>query len=433
MKRLIIVLSLVACLTAAGFEERVIVKFKSGGVDLFKIFDHSDYKHLFGNLYVIKADESEISRLRLMDEVEYIQVDQRSIKQPFPSSEIILDRPLGSDESVTGGYFNDPRVDRSWFFSDDAEFGISVHKTYEELGPSKGKPIIVAVVDTGVYYKHRDLEAVMWTNEKEIPANGIDDDKNGYIDDIHGINTYVRDEKGKATVNVLDTHDHGTHVAGIIGASHNNYSGSAGVASNVKIMALRTVPNNADESDVDIIEAFLYAAKHGAKIINCSFGKRENEGGMAVNDTIDHIGKQYGVLVVAAAGNDNGNIDSNPMYPASFKTDYLLVVASTTSLGTYSTFSNYGKVSVDLAAPGSGIYSTLKGGTYGEMSGTSMASPVAAGVAAEVLSRGPTLSPLALKKRLMDTSVGISRRVVKSSVTNGRIDLYNAITNREGN
>jgi subtilisin family serine protease len=223
-----------------------------------------------------------------------------------------------------------------------------------------------------------------------------------------------------------DTHSHGTHVSGSIGATQNNGKGVAGIASNVKIMGIRTVPNSSDELDVDVIEAFLYAAKMGAKIINCSFGKNKNEGGMAVSETIEHIRDEYGVLVVAAAGNSSRSIDSRLTYPASFPNDNLLVVASTSSNGRFSYFSNYGFKNVDVAAPGSGILSTTPNNRYSSMSGTSMASPNTAGVAAEVLSHFPNLSPVELKKVLMD-SVTKSSRYRGKTVSEGRVDLQKAL------
>ena len=279
---------------------------------------------------------------------------------------------------------------------------MSVVRTFNNRRSSPEKEVIVAVVDTGVDYTHQDLP--MWTNENEIPGNGIDDDGNGYIDDIHGINTLVRDENGNATMEVMDAHNHGTHVSGSIAAIQNNGIGIAGIASKAKIMAIRTVPNRSDETDVDVTEAFIYAAKNGAKIINCSFGKSVNERGMMVRDAINHIGEKYGVLVVAAAGNSFRNIDTYPTYPASFDSENLLVVASTSSSGSFSYFTNYGLKSVDIAAPGSGLLSTIIGNRYSQMSGTSMASPNAAGVAAEVLSNHPKLNTFELKEILMNSS-----------------------------
>jgi len=296
---------------------------------------------------------------------------------------------------------------------------------YSKSHQSK-ESIIVAIVDTGIDYDHNDLKENVWVNKNEIPRNGIDDDKNGYIDDIYGINTLIRDRDGNATVENRDTNGHGTHVAGIIGAVQNNNYGIAGIAQKVKLMSIRTVPNDGDEKDVDVIEAFVYAAKNGAKLINCSFGKSVNEGGMAVSDAINHIGKDFGTLVVAAAGNDSADIDKRPTYPASFATDYLMVVASTEKTGTLSYFSNYGVDNVDLAAPGGSIYSTMPFNRFENLSGTSMASPVAVGVAAEILSIRPDLNPLELKSLLMDstTKKAAFEGKIKSG---GRIDLLKAI------
>lgn len=174
---------------------------------------------------------------------------------------------------------------------------------------------------------------------------------------------------------------------------------------------------------------FLYAARNGAKVINCSFGKQHNEGGMAVSETIKHIGEKYGVLVVAASGNDGKNIDTKLVYPASFNNENLLVVASTTKSGGVSYFSNFGLKNVDIGAPGSSIYSTYKGDSYRSMSGTSMASPVVAGLAAELWSHFPELTPQDIKKSLMDNVVKKSN-LKKKVGSGGRADLLNSLNKR---
>lgn len=394
---------------------------KSQNIDLVKGLSSSKgVKHLFKNWYVVRTDnlqklEKEISSLETVITYER---DYRAQKKKLPT-------PVYSDipKSDIKSFFNDPKASQVWSFRDANRHGSSISKAYESEFPTANQEIIVAVVDTGIDHNHEDLKEVMWTNPNEIPGNGIDDDQNGYIDDIHGLNTLIRDDSGNATVDTSDTHSHGTHVAGTIGAAQNNGIGIAGIASNVKLMALRTVPNSGDELDVDVVEAFLYAAKNGAKIINCSFGKSRNEGGQAVKEAIDFIGANYGTLVVAAAGNSSQDIDSRLTYPASFPSTNLMVVGSTTSSGRMSYFSNYGKVNVDLAAPGSSIYSTTPGDRYANMSGTSMASPTAAGIAAEVWSRFPHLSPEELKAALMKT-VTKSRRIRRSMASQGRIDLY---------
>ncbi|PJB54402.1 MAG: peptidase S8, partial [Bdellovibrio sp. CG_4_9_14_3_um_filter_39_7] len=146
-------------------------------------------------------------------------------------------------------------------------------------------------------------------------------------------------------------------------------------------------------------------------------------------DTIDHIGQQYGVLVIAAAGNDSTDIDRRQTWPASYESDNLMVVASTSSSGGLSGFSNYGSKSVDIAAPGSSIYSSTPGNRYGSMSGTSMACPTTVGVAAEVLANNPALTPVELKKLLMDTVTPIGRFSGRLASA-GRVDLLRALTGK---
>ena len=191
-------------------------------------------------------------------------------------------------------------------------------------------------------------------------------------------------------------------------------------------MAIRSVPNESDETDVDIAESFIYAAKNGAKIINCSFGKGQNEGKNLIPETLKYIQDNYGVLVIAAAGNDGTDIDRTPTYPASHPSENLLIVAATTKSGTMSGFSNYGKINVDVAAPGSDVYSTTPGNRYESMSGTSMATPTTVGVAAEILSHYPNLSPIQLKDVLINSVTSIERFKTKI-VSGGRIDLLKGL------
>lgn len=429
--KMAIILSLFAFLTFADQKprinnERLIVKIKQGrSLPALKFAKRTQW--LFGGLYVLYSNDLNKLTLELrryQDSIESVENDYYSGPKMMPIPEV--DDSVSQSGEKSQGPFNDPKVGKIWSFNDADNKGISISKAYSVYPNDHGEEIIVAVVDTGVDYKHEDLAEVMWINPGEIPGNGIDDDENGYVDDIHGINTLERDEEGKATSDPMDQDGHGTHVSGTIGAKQNNAVGIAGIASHVKIMAIRTVPGNGDETDVDVAESYLYAARNGARIINCSFGKDVNEGGMLVKETIDYIGKEYGVLIVAAAGNSSRNLDESPAYPAAYTSENLLVVASTGSWGNMSYFSNFGKVGVDVAAPGSSIYSTMPSNKYASMSGTSMASPTTAGVAAEVLSRFPHLSPLELKQAIMDfvTPVNSFKDLL---VTGGRIDLLNTI------
>ncbi|MAE58332.1 MAG: hypothetical protein CME69_05590 [Halobacteriovorax sp.] len=406
--------------------KRIVVKVKDGAsLENSHILSK---KHLFNDYYVLQTENAQELKASLEgnDKVSYVQFDFQSDTKKLPEA-TNPERVEPNTSNKYNGIFNDPSVDRLWAFREASRNGMNVTSAYEAFGRKGDSEVIVAVVDTGVDYNHEDLKDVMWVNQGEIPANGIDDDGNGYVDDVHGIDTLDRDSNGNATGDMMDTHNHGTHVAGTIGATQNNGRGIAGVASNVKIMGIRTVPNRGDETDVDVAESFLYAAKHGAKIINCSFGKTRNEGGLLVQDTIKHIGEKYGVLVVAAAGNESSNNDRSPKYPASFNNDNLLVVAATSSwFGSLASFSNYGQRTVDIAAPGSGIYSTVRGNRYSNMSGTSMASPNMAGLAAEVLSRNPELGPIALKELIMSNVTKLSKFSTKM-VSGGLANLKGAL------
>ncbi len=392
-------------------------------------------KKMFDGLYLVKTSSADklAAEVAGSASVEYVQKDFYAGKSSMPKHEVLdhaglLLKSLQNFDFTAS--FNDPDASKLWAFN--AKAGLDVSGAYDALPARAPKEVIVAVVDTGVDHNHEDLKDIMWTNDKEIPGNGIDDDNNGYIDDIHGINTLVRDAQGRATMNTMASHWHGTHVAGTIAATQNNGIGIAGVANNVKIMAIRTVPDDSDELDSDIVEAYLYAAKMGAKVINCSFGKKVNEGGMVVRDAINTISKK-GVLVVISAGNDSmgpfswHDNDVDPKYPASFDSANTLVIASTTSSGAFSSFSNIGAMSVDVASPGSNIYSTINGNKYSMASGTSMAAPNASGVAAMVMGYYPNLKNTSVKQILMETVTKVPEFQGKI-VSGGRLNLKAALT-----
>jgi subtilisin family serine protease/fibronectin type 3 domain-containing protein len=207
--------------------------------------------------------------------------------------------------------------------------------------------IVVGIIDSGIYYNHPDLQGIIWTNEGEIPDNGIDDDMNGYIDDIHGWDFYNNDST------VFDPYDgdqHATHVAGTIAARWNNI-GVTGIAPKVKIMSLKFLgPEGGYTSDA--ILALEYARNMGVKITNNSWG------GGDYSQALEEAIAQSGMLFVAAAGNEYENSDITPHYPASYECDNILSVASINNQGYLSDFSNYG-LSVDVAAPGETILSTV--------------------------------------------------------------------------
>jgi len=276
--------------------------------------------------------------------------------------------------------------------------------------------VIVAVVDTGVLYTHNDLSANIWTNPGEIPGNGIDDDHNGYIDDVHGWNFITN------TSDPLDDNGHGTHVSGTIGAVGNNGIGVAGVNWQVKIMVLKAFDASGSGDTFNAVSAILYANANGASVISNSWSGPDFS--QALKDAID----ASPAVVICAAGNDglNNDVTTSNKYPASFTSSNIISVAATDQNDQLASFSNYGPVSVDLAAPGVNILSVNITGAYGFMDGTSMATPHVSGVAALVKSVNQTLTAIQIKNIILST-VDAKGSLSGNVSTGGRLDAYKAI------
>ncbi|MEZ5427176.1 MAG: S8 family serine peptidase [Pyrinomonadaceae bacterium] len=291
--------------------------------------------------------------------------------------------------------------------------------------------VVVAVIDTGIKYTHEDLAANMWHNEGEIQGNGIDDDGNGFVDDFYGYDFFFNDS------DPLDEHGHGTHVAGTIGAVGNNALGVTGVNWNVRLMAIKIYDSTGfGTTSAMLINAYNYLRMMRQRGVNIRVTNNSYSGcdeacgyDQATKDAIDALGAAD-VLQVFAAGNNGRNVDTMPAYPGSYNSPSILTVASSTSTDARSGFSNFGTANVDVAAPGSGILSTImSGANYGTLSGTSMASPHVAGSAALLYSMNPDLSAASLKATLMNTVDQLSQwnGVVK---TGGRINIANALQNQ---
>jgi subtilisin family serine protease len=475
--------------------------------------------------------------------------------------------PKPSSYSVTATAKKAPLTEeesKSWGHSDlvtDSIPGMSLDKAYNFLQGKKGVEVVVGVVDSGTDLLHEDLKDVAWVNQKEIPSNGVDDDKNGYVDDINGWNflgtiykehleyqrivkdpsiadeasvkeaTKFYDEKvaaakanekrygqmlkmvsnaddaiskhlsksdySKDDVTKIETEDtalkqsievakqmygfglssltqakqelsklvenassmlsgedlkkeyrsvlgddpntmdnisygdaatghstkdeaHGTHVSGIIAASRNNKLGMNGVATNVKIMAVRAVPDG-DEYDKDVALGLRYAVDNGAKVINTSFGKGFSPKKEWVYEAILYAASKD-VLIVNAAGNDGKNLDVEKTYPNDSRDLVTEISDNVLTVGAMSanydenlpaSFSNYGKINVDVFAPGVQIYSTIPDGEYAKFNGTSMAAPSTAGVAALLRSYYPKLSASQVKHILMNSGTMIDFDVIK--------------------
>jgi subtilisin family serine protease len=283
---------------------------------------------------------------------------------------------------------------------------------------------LVAVIDTGVDISHPDLDDNVWTNPGEIAGNGRDDDGNGYVDDVHGWDFFNNDN----TVYDGAEDSHGTHVAGTIAATGGNGIGVTGVSWRAQVMPLKFIaPGGGYTSDA--IAALEYAVANGARLSNNSWGG----GGpsQALKEAIDAAGN-VGHLFVAAAGNGGSDgigddTDLAPSYPASFDSGNIISVEASDSRDGLASFSNYGPLSVDLAAPGVGILSTLPNNSYGSYSGTSMATPHVTGAAALLLSANPGFGALQIKARLLDTVDRVAA-FSGTSVTAGRLNAGRALS-----
>jgi subtilisin family serine protease len=283
-----------------------------------------------------------------------------------------------------------------------------------------GSDIVVAVIDTGIDYRHPDLAANMWRNPAETPDNNVDDDGNGIVDDVFGANFFP----STATGDPFDDNRHGTHVAGTIGAVTDNNLGVAGVNWNAQIMAVKFLGGDGSGSTAGAIRAIEYAIRMDADIMNNSWGG----GGFsrALEDAIK-LANDEGILFIAAAGNGGSdgvgdNNDGQPHYPSNYDVPNVVSVMATDQNDNPAGFSNFGKTTVDLAAPGVSILSTTPGGNYAGFNGTSMATPHVAGAAALLAANDSTLTHLELKQRLMD-SVDKVPALADLNASGGRLQL----------
>ncbi|MGB7068385.1 MAG: S8 family serine peptidase [Pyrinomonadaceae bacterium] len=268
---------------------------------------------------------------------------------------------------------------------------------------------VVAVIDTGIRYTHEDLAANMWTNPGEVGGNGLDDDGNGFVDDIYGYDFYSNDSEPLDETTGVG--GHGTHTSGTIGAVGNNIIGVVGVNWRVRLMAIKIYgPTGTDTTSAMLISAYNYVRLMKERGVNIRVTNNSYSGcneacgsDRATKEALDAMGNA-GILNVFSAGNDGRNIDLNPAFPASYTSTSVLSVANSNASDVRNGSSNFGPISVDLAAPGTGILSTYRTDTgYQSLSGTSMASPHVAGAAALLSSYDPGLSVASLKATLMNS------------------------------
>ncbi len=277
----------------------------------------------------------------------------------------------------------------------DANWGIDAVNAPEAWAKGfTGKNVVVAVVDTGVDFTHSDLDNNLWTNSGEIFGNGIDDDRNGYVDDVIGWDCIDNDN------NPMDLNGHGTHVAGTIAAERNQF-GNTGVAYDAQIMPIRVLNEAGKGTDQSISEGIYYAANNGADVINLSLGGSYSD---AIAQAVQYA-TQRGAVVVMASGNEGG---AEPSYPAHLATNWGIAVGAIDRYGNMADFSNRAGQDSKMCyvvAPGVDIYSTTPNDDYESMQGTSMAAPHVTGVVALMLSANPDLTPSQVRQIVTQTAI----------------------------
>lgn len=375
-------------------EGEVIVKFKKsqGGVPQFAskasganlnvvrswgVLNMHQFKAKAGKAQTV---EQIVKSLKADPNVEYAEPNYIVKKQStgVEGKELTFNEIQGmkaQHKSANSGMMSKSGVNTSsvgMYYQSDAP--IQVEQAWATMSVSSYVPV-VAVIDTGVDYNHEVFTEAnaIWRNTGEIASNGIDDDGNGYIDDVRGWN-FVNN-----TNNPMDDEDHGTHVAGIILGITQDIFASTIANAKIKIMPLKFLDSNGSGATSDAIEAVYYAVQNGASIINASWG-----GGGYSKALEDAIIEAYNnkVTFVAAAGNASTNNDSSPTYPSNYGVSNIISIAATSDSDNMASFSNYGKQTVDIASPGVSILSTLPNNSYAYASGTSMATPIVAGIVA---------------------------------------------------
>ena len=407
---------------------RVLVKFKNPGAeaksmakeDLQSLKVVQRYENLPGLVVLDEANaaravaidakakvhslSSRIESLKQAGLFEYVEPDYIRQVSATPSDAAFADgrlwglRNTGQSGGLSGA---DIKATSAWDFT------------------TGSRDVVVAVIDTGIRYTHRDLETQMWRNPGEIAGNSIDDDGDGYVDNVFGINAVSN------TGDPFDDNGHGTHVAGTIGAAANDDNPHVGVAWEVRLMGLKFLNGQGSGKTSDEIKCIDFAIAKGVDIINASYGGSGFS--QAQYDAISRA-RDAGILFVCAAGNESLDNEVSPSYPNSHDLENIVSVAALDRSDNLASFSNFGATRVDLGAPGVSIFSCWIGSDsdYKTISGTSMASPHVAGVAALVKARFPGLPLADWKARLLDTTVSVPALSGKC-VTGGRVNAFEAL------
>lgn len=304
----------------------------------------------------------------------------------------------------------DPLLGRLWSFEK-----VDAYAAWKNVIGSD--EVVVANIDTGVDYNHEDLINNIWRNPGEVPNDGRDNDRNGFVDDVLGWDFVNNDNRP------WDDNGHGTHTAGTTGATGGNGRGISGISQRVRLIPLKFLSRSGSGTTENAIRAINYAVDAGAHILSNSWGGENYS--LALEEAITEAGAQN-ILFVAAAGNDSTDNDSVPMYPASYRLPNVISVAASDSTDRLAEFSNYGVSTVDIAAPGDVIFSTVPSDRYYVMSGTSMACPLVAGAAALLKAYKRSLNPIQMKNLLL-LSVDKGAAFEDKIISGGRLNVSKAL------
>lgn len=399
----------------ADDKARYIVRFKSGSTSGLSSKAYAPMAARAGvrtervlpldNSVVVKLSEAERTALTADPNVESIEVDGK-IK----------------------AFFEPNDTDYPQLYGMQGRFGIGAPSAWNITAGATTK--LVAVIDSGVDFTHEDLQGSIWNNPGEIASNGLDDDANGYVDDIRGYD--FGSDQGDSDPS--DENGHGTHVAGIIAATGNNALGVIGVAWQTNIIPVKCLDEMGNGYISYLVNALDYISLlkdqgYPIAVVNMSLGTDEFSD--ALTRAVQRVADR-GILLVAAAGNNYGrNNDEVASYPANTNSPNVIAVAATTASGTLAPFSNYGPTTVDIAAPGSDILSTvpvgLRGVPYDYIDGTSMAAPHVSGIAALVAAANPSAG-VALIKSILLATVTPRTGLKSKTISGGIVNAYSAVS-----
>ena len=408
--------------TQSHIDDELIVKFRGGRDEYTKLMTHYGVGARRAKVFRNLAGVELVKLPRGLSVKEAIDFYQRSPDVLYAEPNYVV---------RTTNTPNDTRFSEQWALQNVGQSGGTPEADIDAVAAwditTGSSDVIVAVIDSGIDYNHLDLAANVFRNTADCNNNGIDDDGNGFVDDCFGIDTANNDS------DPLDDNNHGTHVAGIIGAVGNNGAGVAGINWNIKIMACKFVNASGSGTIADAIDCLDYVKTMKDRGLNIIATSNSWGGGGFSQALLEAIEahRQGGMLFITAAGNGNifgigQNNDTTPFYPCNYYLPNVICVASTTRTDVRSTFSNFGRRTVHVGAPGSEILSTIRGNSYASLSGTSMATPHVTGLAALLQAHDPSLDWRGIKNLILAGGNNVTS--LTNTITQKRLNAFSALT-----